>query len=190
MVIGLVPISRWVACSSLTSDMLDRTYTEAILLMCVGGAPFSLHGRVKAHARILWGIAWSSNSALFATASRDCTVKLWHPKHCAGAGSKALASLPIFPSAVTALAMAQGDRSECHLLAVGLETGVISLWSVPAATNTMTCFWQAPVHLQHGAAVRRLAFQELDQRTDSDTRTQHLASCSDDHTVRVFSVRL
>ena len=44
--------------------------------MCAGGAPFSLHGRVKAHARILWGIAWSSNNALFATAARDCTVKL------------------------------------------------------------------------------------------------------------------
>ena len=172
------------------SAVLDCTHTEALLLMCVGGAPFSPHGRVKAHARILWGIAWSSNSALFATASRDCTVKLWCPENCAGAGGKALASLPTFPSAVTALAMAQGDHPECHLLAVGLETGVISLWSVPAATTTMTCLWQAPMHLQHGAAVRRLAFQALDQQADSDTRTLHLASCSDDHTVRVFSVRL
>ena len=172
------------------SAVLDCTYTEAILLMCVGGAPFSLHGRVKAHARILWGVAWSSDSALFVTASRDCSVKLWRPENCAGAGRKALASLPILPSAVTALAMAQGDHPDCHLLAVGLETGVISLWSVPAATISMTCLWQAPVHLQHGAAVRRLAFQELDQQTDGETRTLHLASCSDDHTVRVFSVSL
>lgn len=158
--------------------------------MCAGGAPFSLHGRVKAHARILWGIAWSSNNALFATAARDCTVKLWRPKNCAGAGSKALACLPAFPSAATALAMAQGAHPESHLLAVGLQTGEITLWSVSAAITTVTCLWRAPVHLQHGAAVRKLAFQELDQQTDSDSRTLHLASCSDDHTVRTLSVRL
>ena len=181
---------RVVSMPIINSAVLNCTYTEAILLMCVGGAPFSLHGRVKAHARILWGVAWSSSSAIFASASRDCTVKLWRPENCGGAGSKALACLPAFPSAVTALAMAQGDQPECHLLAVGLESGQITLWNVSAAPTTMICLWQTPVHLQHGAAVRRLAFQELEHKSDTGSRTLHLASCSDDHTVRVLSVRL
>jgi hypothetical protein len=46
---------------------------------CTGNAPFRLVGRVaKAHGRIIWGGTWAPGSRLFATASRDCTVKLWH----------------------------------------------------------------------------------------------------------------
>lgn len=33
--------------------------------------PFSLVGRIKAHARIVWGLHWSPDSSLLATASRD-----------------------------------------------------------------------------------------------------------------------
>ena len=33
--------------------------------------PFRLVGRLKAHARIVWGLHWSPDSRLLATASRD-----------------------------------------------------------------------------------------------------------------------
>ena len=36
-----------------------------------GAAPFRLVGRLKAHARIVWGLHWSPDSRLLATASRD-----------------------------------------------------------------------------------------------------------------------
>lgn len=94
---------------------------------------FTLRQRVKvAHSRVLWGITWSHDDALLATASRDNTVKLWQTADCyvggnssgsndANAGSSSSASnnapagvvserpcltLPPFPSAVTAVAFA------------------------------------------------------------------------------------
>ena len=33
--------------------------------------PFRLLGRLKAHARVVWGLHWSPDSRLLATASRD-----------------------------------------------------------------------------------------------------------------------
>ena len=36
-----------------------------------GSAPFRLVGRIKAHARIVWGLHWSPDGRLLATASRD-----------------------------------------------------------------------------------------------------------------------
>lgn len=33
--------------------------------------------QTKCHARVIWDCAWHSSSLLFATASRDKTVKIW-----------------------------------------------------------------------------------------------------------------
>jgi len=44
---------------------------------------FALVQRVKlAHTRVLWGICWSHDDALLATAARDNTVKLWATPAC------------------------------------------------------------------------------------------------------------
>ncbi|KAF5829987.1 WD40-repeat-containing domain protein [Dunaliella salina] len=116
---------------------------------------FTLLQRVKvAHARVLWGICWSHDDALLATASRDNTVKLWETRcgSCGGDGgvdsNKGVVSerptltLPAFPCAVTALefaphgwapqsnARAEGAVGESKLLALGLESGELQLWGV------------------------------------------------------------
>ena len=82
----------------------------------------------SAHARIIWGVAWSHDEALLATASRDSTVKLWAtgallqqqgaaqapaeaeaaPAAAAAPGNELqlLATLPVFACGVTAVAFA------------------------------------------------------------------------------------
>lgn len=45
---------------------------------CAGEPPFALLAKVaKAHQRMVLGAAWAPGDALFATASRDSSVKLW-----------------------------------------------------------------------------------------------------------------
>lgn len=40
--------------------------------------PFELLAKVaRAHQRMVLGVAWAPSDVLFATASRDCSVKLW-----------------------------------------------------------------------------------------------------------------
>ncbi|KAK7049584.1 Elongator subunit elp2 [Paramarasmius palmivorus] len=79
----------------------------------------------KAHGRIIWDCAWSHEGDFFATASRDKTVKIW------GQDSPekwSLRSTIKCPEAATAVDFmtSVGDQ---HLLAVGLETGDITIYS-------------------------------------------------------------
>ena len=47
------------------------------LIHSAGAPAYQLLRKVKAHARIVWSISWAPSGQLFATGSRDNTVKLW-----------------------------------------------------------------------------------------------------------------
>ena len=132
----------------------------------------------------------------------------------AGPAQAPIAVLPPFAAGVTAVAftdIAVQRQSVAHcLLAVGLEIGEIQVWSVtlpaaisPANSQPPGCVadgdapaakedsateaqvklvWQPKQHDRHTAAVKRLCW-----RTVADSQWQ-LASCSDDHAVRVFDI--
>ncbi len=47
-------------------------------MLAAGQPPFALLCKMaRAHQRMVLGVAWAPGDALFATASRDSTVKLW-----------------------------------------------------------------------------------------------------------------
>lgn len=51
--------------------------------------------------------------------------------------------------------------------------------------------WQAPLHQRHAAAVRKLCWRrDGDDKGRAAVGSLQLASCSDDHSLRVFSVLL
>lgn len=104
-----------------------------------------------------------------------------------------------------AIAFAPEPRgsSECdYSLAVGLETGAISVWNVScnvdadgSAQADASCVWDCPVAARHCASVRRLCWQQSDMNQVSNSTADrqcnmHLASCGDDHCVRIFSVSI
>ena len=98
--------------------------------------------------------------------------------------------------------------SACYHLAAGLESGVVQLLrlaaqeaAAPAASGQQPLgltahelVWQSPLHEQHAAAVRRCCWRREDEEGQSaegqGAGRYLLASCSDDHSLRVFSVRL
>lgn len=77
------------------------------------------------------------------------------------------------------------------LLAVGLEDGNIQLLRLQSRMNE-ECFevirsekiWEAPLHQQHSAAVRHLAWQATAQADKF-----FLASAGDDHAIHVYEVK-
>jgi elongator complex protein 2 len=140
---------------------------------------YQVIARVKAHERIIWSCSWSHDSRLLATAARDKRVKIWMRT---GDNRWATVARFSFKSAATACAFspADGDASSSHTLAIGLESGVVALAVFSVAddgeskTDSLT---PLPVELTHCDAVRRIRWRNASQ----------LATCSLDHSVRIFS---
>lgn len=100
------------------------------------------------------------------------------------------------PAAVTSVAIAPAssvasDGSVTWHLAVGLEDGSVQLWRVAETgaeaaglpSHAASSVWQAPKFNAHAGAVRRLAWRERQS-------SLQLASCSEDHAIRLFDVVL
>ncbi|KAN0097379.1 WD40-repeat-containing domain protein [Tylopilus felleus] len=137
----------------------------------------------KSHARIIWDCAWSREGDVFATSSRDKTVKIWSPK----AGSNTWPALTTlkFAEAATAVAFCPLDATR-RLLAVGLETGEIIVYSnLIAAPGKWEVATSIPVGVAHVDQIHRLAWQSTDQPTE-----KRLASCSEDGTLKILTVQV
>lgn len=143
---------------------------------------YELLDKVKGHNRIIWTGAWAPHSNMFATGSRDQSVKVW--QLLAGEGrvsDSPVGTLPAFDHAVTALAWA--PLEDRNLLSVGLENGDIELWSIDVAPAAWSCqkLWKANDTEAHCAAVKRLSWEFTEGKL-------LLASCGLDHAVSIFEV--
>ncbi len=172
---------------------------------------FQLAHRAKAaHARIIWGVAWSHDDALLATGARDNLVKLWRVAHDPASGEKDSVSvsprpaltLPAFAAAVTAVAWAPRPwrRDGGYLLAVGLESGELQLWTVlgPAGGGgegegaqqwSAALAWRSGAVASCAAQVASLAWQERQEAGEAAAGLMRLAAGAHDHSVRVLVVR-
>lgn len=155
--------------------------------------------RQEAHKRIIWACSWNPFCHQFATGSRDKTVKIWELVD--GCSVELLLTLPPFSSSVTALSWMGLNRENNHgILAVGMESGLIELWSLSstrksvgdgnnaAAALTAACIAKFDPFMCHVSTVHRLAWRQSMKK--EDCRIMQLASCGADHTVRVFNVDL
>lgn len=88
--------------------------------------------------------------------------------------------------------MGHDRASNAGILAVGMDNGLIELWSVsggraPDSPLRVACTLQFDPLLCHVSTVHRLRWREP---SSSDEKSAlELASCGADHTVRVFEVR-
>ena len=87
-----------------------------------------------------------------------------------------------FSSAVTAVAFAPSKASTSPvLLAIGFENGEIEIWKCTDASWSM--YYKLPVESSHAATVRKICW-----RISQDSSNFEIASCSDDHSVRIHDV--
>ncbi|KAI8052937.1 WD40-repeat-containing domain protein [Syncephalis plumigaleata] len=153
-------------------------------------APYQLETKgVKAHSRIIWDATWSQDGRYFATASRDKTIKIWQltkSNDSANVVCQAVATLQCEHS-VTSIDFAPiptGTTSHSYLLAVGLEDGSILFYQSTGNIQEWQEIGRVTSSLSHASTV-----QELLWRRSNDTILQ-LASCGQDHSVRLFNITL
>ncbi|KAH8999389.1 WD40 repeat-like protein, partial [Lactarius akahatsu] len=136
----------------------------------------------KSHSRIIWDGAWAPDGKVFATASRDKTVKIWQCLHGDYTKWTAIADLKL-RSAATAAAFAPLTDSNERMLAVGLETGEILLFTSIDAVN-----WQTSLEIKAGLAhidhIHQLAWRPGKRLGDH----RRIASCGEDGTLKIFAV--
>lgn len=139
------------------------------------------------HTRIIWCCAWSHDSWIFGTGSRDGKVCLWSktrakPQPSLGEYDLVGPPLDLAHMSVTALAFAPLLRAEERILATGFESGLIRIYSFGSEWNLLH---ELDKSAAHHLTVKRLAFKpEFDVRK----REAYLASCGNDHFVRIYSV--
>lgn len=130
----------------------------------------------KVHERIIWTCAWSHDDNFFATGSRDGKVALWHKSD-----NYETPSVLNLESSVTALSFANRILSGgSYLLAVGDELGLIRLYSFKDNV------FELKTTLDHSDA-HHLCVNKLEFRPN--TEALQLASCGNDHLVRIHHIK-
>lgn len=147
------------------------------------------------HQRLIWSCSWSSNSVYFCTASRDKKIAIWSQNSsttearngCLGNYGMACSEPLCLSESITAVAFGPKMADGAFLLAAGLETGAIVFISWSSLKNGASQ-WKIIKTLDskesHHKAVKKLRFCPI------DGPNLLLASCSEDHFVKLFSVHL
>lgn len=149
------------------------------------------------HSRIIWTCDWSHDSKLFATGSRDGKCVVWkfgdalrtaHGDVNASLGGViAMHTIELKNQSITAVAFSHwnfGSSAE-YLLAAGTDAGIIRLFCVGG--STFRELHALSTSQAHHLTVRKLAFRPENL---TGQRVVQLASCGDDHLVRICQINL
>ena len=178
--------------------LLACTRDRQILLFrraSLEGFAFTLEKRVaEAHSRIIWALSWSHDDTLFATASRENkkSVKIWnglkadeetigtlHSELPKGSVASAT-SVQFFPEKISWPKSAEA----VYAMIIGQESGALSIWIQDGADWKSLYVFEK--YRMHGLTVRRIRFGRVEG--DENAKQYTVATCGNDHTVRIFKV--
>ncbi|XP_076094139.1 elongator complex protein 2-like [Mytilus galloprovincialis] len=142
-----------------------------------------------AHTRIIWSCAWSHDDKYFLTASRDKKVMVWlRPDLSSGDILLKPQSVIDVGDAATAIHLPPvACYADKYLISIGVENGEILLYSWKPSDNQgdWTLITKLDQQLSHHLTVKKLRFRPV-----LDNKTIQLASCSADHSVKIFKICL
>lgn len=137
------------------------------------------------HSRIIWCCAWTQDSAYFATGSRDGKIAIWSINEIENNIVPQMI-LDMQNQSVTALCFAPNIVQEFYLLAIGFETGRIEIRKVNIKLeNVQLKLVDYDTSQAHHLTVKRLMFRPITCSQDLQ-----LASCSSDHSVKIYNIDL
>lgn len=156
----------------------------------------------KAHTRMILDAAWSPSqeSSFFATAGRDKTVKLWSP----GPGSDEASTTDETtsksefklrgtisrPAAATAIDMTSDADGVYAILAVGEETGVISVHKLNLESLNVESTIELDREVCPSKSINRLAWRPKSTVEKDAALNLYLAVASGDGSVRILNVNM
>lgn len=151
--------------------------------------PYVLFFINKSHTRIIWSLSFSHETRLCITGSRDKKLKIWNieEKNVGYIGGKS------FEEGITACAF--GDKnikfseniSNIYMVTVGLESG--NIWFLKISLNegntNIEVLGKIEEFWRHSMNINRIKFRKCE-----DDNEFQIASCSDDHSLRIFKVEI
>lgn len=134
----------------------------------------------KSHNRIIHSVSFSHDSKFVVTGSRDKKIKVWKLE---------IESLKLFaelllPEGVNAVSFADKLCLDGYLISVGLEKGKI-LFAFLKENGEIKICDEIHKQISHGLDVTRIKFRKVQKNN-----LFQLASCGEDHTVRIYELSL
>lgn len=147
--------------------------------------PFSfslLTSNPKGHSRMILDAAWApvTGKPIFATAGRDKSVKIWRMEDKKSFACQSTISLQ---SSVTAISFLQESRDGSFLLAVGEDTGVLSVYQVTGDSLENKHLKTVDKTVSPSKTITQLAW-----RPSADRSKLELAVASEDASTRVYAI--
>ncbi|KAL6440407.1 hypothetical protein ACFW04_003145 [Cataglyphis niger] len=140
------------------------------------------------HSRIIWCCAWTSDSNYFVTGSRDGKIGVWFAMEDTTEDVIPEMILDTQNQSVTALCFAPSSIEGSYVLAIGYETGLIEIRKI---TITLEKTWlellKYDTSQAHHLTVKKLMFRP---NSEYSCDTLQLASCSSDHSVKIYDINL
>jgi len=200
----------------LTIVQIEFSYDDKYILsvsrdrsLCIfeknGDKDFKLMQMEKeTHLRIIWSCAWSFDSKIFLTGSRDNSVKVWLKINIDGNTKFKEVIYKDFDDAVTSVCVFDRIFNNFYCGVIGFENGDMHLIKIFVGNEgddninienfdienendsvinnfKMDVVMKFPKFLSHGMAVKRI-------KSFTKENVIKIASCSDDHTVRLFEL--
>ena len=143
-----------------------------------------------AHNRLIFCSGFSHDEKYLVTGSRDKTIKIWKI-NASGENSEEFLTEILrqkFRSGITAAVFLDRfldqENTQIYHLWLGFESGQVRVVTFDANTSKLATLGVLPPHFSHSTTVNRLAVRG--QRDLKNIRNVTVASCSDDHSTRIY----
>lgn len=141
------------------------------------------------HTRIIWSCDWSHDDKYFVTTSRDKRACIWLGEELDNQECKPVGTHLDLEDSITACAFAPELTSDenNYLMAFGLENGKIEFYKWNPQIGFIK-YLSIENRFSHHMTVKRLSFRK-NFTTKNNEREFCLASCSEDCSTRLFSIK-
>ena len=145
-----------------------------------------LQNMKNAHKRIIWTCSWTKDEQYFATGSRDKFISIWKKgedkkfkKYTTKETKEPVTSIEFIDK------IYGNKNNEIYIFIVGFESGKINIQKFEVKDNKIETLFEMPKFLENSATTKKIRSFIKEKEN-----LCYFATCSDDNSVRIFSLDL